>query len=336
MMSSTPDATPPLRLGTRRSKLATVQAQWVADELTAVTGRAVQLVPLSSAGDESSAPIATFGSTGVFVTALRDALLRGEVDFVVHSFKDLPTAPEPGLRLAAVPVREDPRDALVWRDGNIRLDALPAGTRIGTGSPRRGAQLLALAPDVEVVPVRGNVDSRLAMVTSGDLDGVVLATAGLSRLGLLSPAVNPFPADTLVPAPAQGALAVECRTGDHAVAAVLARIDHAPTRAAVDAERTVLRELDAGCTAPVGAYAEWLPAPDGDARLLRLTGLVAAADGSAVLRRSATGEGDTPIDLGGRVAAALLAAGAATVLAADSPHGAPADPRTPPRVPQPH
>ncbi|MEU5261122.1 hydroxymethylbilane synthase [Amycolatopsis sp. NPDC021455] len=333
MTNSTPD-TPPLRLGTRRSKLATVQAQWVADEITAATGRPVRLVPLSSAGDESSAPIATFGSTGVFVTALRDALLRGEVDFVVHSFKDLPTAPEPGLRLAAVPVREDPRDALVWRDGEIRPAAVPAGTRIGTGSPRRGAQLLALAPDVEVVPVRGNVDSRLAMVTSGALDGVVLATAGLARLGLLSPAVTPIPADTLVPAPAQGALAVECRAGDDAVAAVLARIDHAPTRTVVDAERTVLRELDAGCTAPVGAYAEWVSG--GDARRLRLTGMVAAPDGSAVLRRSATGTGDAPADLGGRVAAALLAAGAATVLGAASPHGTPADPRTPPRVPQPH
>jgi hydroxymethylbilane synthase len=324
---------PTLRLGTRRSKLATVQAQWVADRLSAASGRAVCLVPLSSAGDESSAPIATFGSTGVFVTALRDALLRGEVDFVVHSFKDLPTAPEPGLCLAAVPVREDPRDALIWRDDSVGPGTLPAGARIGTGSPRRAAQLLALAPDTRVIPLRGNVDSRLAKIPAGELDGVVLAMAGLSRLDLMNARVSPFEPQDLVPAPAQGALAVECRAGDQAVIDALATIDHPPSRTLVRAERAVLRELDAGCTAPVGAYAEFVLAPDDGKPVLRLEGLVATPDGSSVLRRTLTDAPDAPEDLGGQVAAALLASGAASLLAVPA---ATADPRTPPRVPQPH
>jgi hydroxymethylbilane synthase len=316
---------PALLLGTRRSALAQTQAQWVADTVTATTGRRVRLVTMSSAGDESSAPIASFGSTGVFVTALREALLRREVDFVVHSFKDLPTAPAPGLRIAAIPVREDPRDALVWSGAPTSIAELPAGARIGTGSPRRAAQLLARNPHLRVLPLRGNVDSRMAKLRGGELDGIVLALAGLNRLGLADEAVVPLPCTELVPAPAQGALAIECREQDTHTTDVLARVDDRMTRTAVSAERAVLRALDAGCTAPVGAYTEFTTDQDGSTRL-RVTGLVATPDGRIVLRRRAAGAPVDAEDLGVDVAKALIAAGASALLADSSA----VDPRTPP------
>jgi hydroxymethylbilane synthase len=316
---------PALLLGTRRSALAQTQAQWVADTITATTGHRVRLVTMSSAGDESSAPIASFGSTGVFVTALREALLRREVDFVVHSFKDLPTAPSPDLHIPAIPVREDPRDALVWPGRPTPIAELPAGTRIGTGSPRRAAQLLAQNPHIRVLPLRGNVDSRMAKLHSGELDGIVLALAGLNRLGLTDETVVPLPCSELVPAPAQGALAVECRAEDDHTTSVLAQVDHLPTRNAVSAERAVLRALDAGCTAPVGAYSEFFANQGGTPRL-RVVGLVATPDGEIVLRRRATGAPAEAENLGVDVAKALLAAGAKSLL----DDSAAVDPRTPP------
>ncbi|MFC6881381.1 MULTISPECIES: hydroxymethylbilane synthase [Actinomadura] len=321
----------PLLLGTRRSKLAVAQATWAADRVTAATGRAVRLVPLSTEGDESDAPIERFGSTGVFVTALRKALLAGEVDFVVHSCKDLPTAPEAALRLAAVPAREDPRDALAGPAGLPgSLDALPPGAAVGTGSPRRAAQILARAPHVAVVPLRGNVDSRLARTATGELDAVVLAMAGLSRLGRLGEVAAPLRPDIVLPAPGQGALAIECRADDPATASVLATADDPPTRLAVTAERAFLAGLDAGCTSPVGALAT--PA---NARGLRLDGLVAAPDGSTVLRSAATATVETRAEataLGERLARALLADGGAALLT--TPAGtAAADPRTRPDRP---
>ncbi|MGH3548672.1 MAG: hydroxymethylbilane synthase [Pseudonocardiaceae bacterium] len=325
-MSSPTTSAPPLRLGTRRSKLALTQARWVADALSTTAGHTVQISPMSSDGDASSEPIAAFGSTGVFVTALREALLRGEVDFVVHSFKDLPTTPDPRLHVAAVPVREDPRDALVWRDGTMRPNDLPAGARIGTGSPRRAAQLRALAPEVRVIPLRGNVDSRLAKIVHGEVDGVVLAMAGLCRLCLCRTDVTPIPFDKLVPAPAQGALAVECRAGDIATLDILSTVDHEPSRVRVEAERAVLRALNAGCTAPVGAHAE-LVLDRRSARMLRLDGIVAALDGSTIVHRRAIGHPDDALELGQSVADALLAAGAGPLLR--TPVSV-ADPRTAP------
>jgi hydroxymethylbilane synthase len=314
--------TAPLRLGTRRSRLATAQSQLVADALTAATGRPVELVPVTTYGDTSRAALATIGGTGVFVSALREALLAGQIDFAVHSLKDLPTGQPADIMLAAVPPREDPRDALVARDG-LTLGELPAGARIGTGSPRRAAQLRALGYELEVVDVRGNVDTRLGFVTAGDLDAVVLARAGLVRIDRLDAVTEVLDPLQMLPAPGQGALAVECRlagevanvdTDDAAVSAALARLDDPSTRAAVTAERELLAALEAGCSAPVGALAE---VAEGDAGPeIYLRGVVAAVDGAASIRLSATGPLDTAASLGRGLAADLLAEGAADLMGA--------------------
>lgn len=303
-------ATVPLRVGTRRSALALAQARGIARQLTAL-GTNPELVEVTTDGDRSSAAVADLGGTGVFVTTLREQLLRGEVNVAVHSLKDLPTAPAPGLVIAAVPPRADPRDVVVSRDGQL-LSALPAGARIGTGSPRRTAQLRALRPDLEIVAVRGNVDTRLALVERGEVDAVVVAHAGLSRLGRLDAVTETLGVDRMVPAPGQGALAVECRADDAAVAAVLGQLDDPPTRAAVTAERTVLTMLRAGCTAPVGAYAVTSSDP-ATASDLTLDAVVAALNGD-VVRMSATGPLDAAEQLGRDVATQLLAAGAADLL----------------------
>ncbi|MEZ0166354.1 hydroxymethylbilane synthase [Kineococcus sp. LSe6-4] len=260
-----------LRLGTRRSALATTQSSWVADALRR-DGSQVELVEVTTHGDVNRAPLAQIGGTGVFVSALRDALLAGEVDLAVHSLKDLPTAAAEGLALAAVPEREDPRDALVA--AGRTLAELPAGARVGTGSPRRQALLQDLRPDLEVVAIRGNIDTRLGYVASGELDAVVLAAAGLARIGRAAEVSEFFAPATFVPAPGQGALAVECRAGDEEVRAALARLDVPAVRRAVAAERQVLASLEAGCSAPVGAYA--------DDRTLHVA--VQAADGALVRR----------------------------------------------------
>ena len=304
-----------LRLGTRRSALATAQSQQVADEITARTGRAVELVPVTTFGDTSREALAQIGGTGVFVSALRDALLAGEIDLAVHSLKDLPTADAEGITLAAVPPRQDPRDVLVARDG-LTLGELPAGATVGTGSPRRAAQLRALGYGLEVVPVRGNVDTRLRLVADGTVDAVVLARAGLARLGRLEAATEVIDPLQMLPAPGQGALAIECRAPENAdtgsVAALLAVLDDAATRHVVTAERTLLAELEAGCSAPVGAYGE---AADGEhVPELYLRAVVSAVDGSASVRLSATGPLDEAARIGRDLAAALLAEGAADLM----------------------
>ena len=302
-----------LRLGTRASQLATTQSQAVADAITAASGIPVQLVPISSAGDRSAAAIAQLGGTGVFVTAIRQALLEGTVDVAVHSYKDLPTLPEPGLTIAAVPPREDPRDALVARDG-LTLGELPPGAKVGTGAPRRVAQLRALGLGLEVVPIRGNVDTRLARVVPGDLDAVVLARAGLTRLGRLSAVTETLDPLQVLPAPAQGALAVECRGDDERTRQLLAALDDAGTRACVVAERTTLAALEAGCSAPVAAYAELAEGEDGPELFLRAS--VTAVDGSDGVRGSVTGPPDAAERLGRELAAELLDRGAAELMAA--------------------
>lgn len=303
--------TAPLRLGTRRSALATAQSTMVATALTERTGRSVELVPVTTYGDTSRAALAQIGGTGVFVGALRDALLSGEVDAAVHSLKDLPTADPDGIRLAAVPTREDPRDALVARDG-LTLGELPAGARVGTGSPRRAAQLRALGLGLEVVDIRGNVDTRLGMVADGRLDAVVLARAGLARLGRLDAATEVIDPLQMLPAPGQGALAVECRASDTTTADQLGTLDDAVTRLAVGAERTLLAALEAGCSAPVGAYGE---AADGEhVPELYLRAVVSAVDGSASVRLSATGPLDEAARIGRDLAAELLAEGAADLM----------------------
>ena len=299
-----------LRLGTRGSTLALAQSGAVADRIRTELGRDVELVRIQTEGDVNSAAIAQIGGTGVFVTALRDALLAGQVDLAVHSYKDLPTAPAPGLVIAAVPVREDPRDALVARDG-LTIGELPAGARIGTGSPRRTAQLLGLGLGHEVVAIRGNVDTRIGQVRSAKLDAVVLARAGLARLGRLAEATEVIDPLTMLPAPAQGALALECREDD-VLGAVLAALDDPDSRLAVQAERSMLAALEAGCTAPVGALAQVAEGEDGMEIYLR--GLVAAVDGTDAVRLSATGPTSEAAEVGRRLAAELLDLGAADLM----------------------
>ena len=293
---------PVLRLGTRKSPMALAQSGHVARLIAARAGRQVELVGLTSFGDVTLAHLPGIGGTGVFASALRESLLHGEVDLAVHSLKDLPTAPVPGIVLAAVPARDDPRDALVGRDG-AKLADLPAGAVIGTGSPRRAAQLRLLRPDVRPVPVRGNAGTRLAKVACGELDAVVLARAGLARIGALDKVSEVFETDAMVPAPGQGALAVECRDGAGGLAALLGRVDDPPSRAAVTAERTVLAVLAAGCSAPLGAYAT-------GTGTLQLTAVAIAEDGTTAVRASASGPAAQPARLGRQVAAELLRQGA--------------------------
>ncbi|MFF4582845.1 hydroxymethylbilane synthase [Streptomyces sp. NPDC001389] len=310
----------PLRLGTRRSKLAMSQSGHVAEAVRAVTGRPVELVEITTYGDVSRENLAQIGGTGVFVTALRDALARGEVDFAVHSLKDLPTTQPDELVIAAMPKREDPRDALVARDG-LTFEQLPDGARVGTGSPRRMAQLHAYAKGlgrrIECVAIRGNVDTRIGFVRDGELDAVVLAAAGLNRIGRGDEATDLLSVDNVLPAPGQGALAVECLASDAELIAALGQLDDPHTRAAVTAERALLAALEAGCSAPVGALADLLA--DGQTvNEMRLRGVVGTLDGSTLVQLSTTGpvpqSYDEAMALGRELADEMLAKGAAGLM----------------------
>lgn len=299
-----------LRIGTRGSHLALTQAGTIRDALVAA-GAQAELVVVRTAGDASAAPVEQIG-VGVFTAALREALVADEVDVAVHSYKDLPTAPDPRVTLAAVPLREDSRDALVARDGLV-LGELPAGARVGTSAPRRAAQLRALGLGFDVVPLRGNIDSRLAKVADGQLDAVVLARAGLSRVGRLAEITESFDPVQMLPAPAQGALALECRAGDEDIARLLSTLEDSSSRATVEAERALLAALEAGCTAPVGAVAEVVESLTDDGRVIEeisLRACAAALDGSEVLRASGVGAVQDPQALGRAVAAELLELGA--------------------------
>ncbi|MBQ1049986.1 hydroxymethylbilane synthase [Micromonospora sp. C51] len=303
---------PPLRLGTRGSKLAMAQSGHVAEALTARTGRPVELVEVVTAGDRSSAPVHRLG-VGVFVSALRDALVAGTIDFAVHSYKDLPTATAAGLHIAAVPPRQDPRDALIARDGRT-LAELPPGAVVGTGALRRIAQLHALGMPLSVTPIRGNIDTRLARVLGpeADLDAVVLARAGLARIDRSDVITETLDPMLMLPAPAQGALAVECRVDDPDLVELLALLDHAPSRAAVTAERAMLATLEAGCSAPVAAYAELAEGENGDEIYLR--GAVISPDGTHEVRLSRTGTPADAAEIGKALAAELLDLGADSIL----------------------
>ncbi|MFD6090737.1 hydroxymethylbilane synthase [Oerskovia sp. NPDC060338] len=288
-----------IRVGTRGSALATTQTGLVARRIEQLTGHPVEIVRIRTEGDVRSGSLASMGGTGVFVTALREALLDGRCDVAVHSLKDLPTGAAEGLTLVT-PERENPRDVLCARNG-WTLETLPRGARVGTGSPRRAAQLLAVRPDLDVLDIRGNVDTRLARALGpdADLDAVVLAYAGLSRLGRLDAVSEVIDVRVMAPAPGQGALGVEVRTADLSplssfdllpdggtrqpldLAEVVAGLDHLPTRLAVLAERALLARLEAGCAAPVGAHA----VVEDDQ--LRLSAVVARLDGGQVLTHSA-------------------------------------------------
>lgn len=300
-----------LRLGTRGSALALAQSGQIAEALTAATGETVELVEIVTDGDRSSAPVPELG-VGVFVSAIREALHGKEIDFGVHSYKDLPTAPRDGLTIAAVPTRDDPRDALISRDGAL-LAELGPGVRVGTGAPRRVAQLHALGRGLECVPIRGNVDTRLRKVADGDVDAVILATAGLRRLGRVAEATEILDPLLMLPAPAQGALAVECRAADTSLIELLGCLDDEHTRAAVTAERSLLAALEAGCSAPVAALADVSESDDG-AWEIYLRGAVFSPDGTFALRLSGTGTLTDAPGVGSRLAAELLAEGADHVL----------------------
>ncbi|MFJ5561576.1 hydroxymethylbilane synthase [Streptomyces sp. NPDC093250] len=309
-----------LRLGTRRSKLALAQSGQVADAVSQVTGRPVELVEITTYGDVSREHLAQIGGTGVFVAALREALARGEVDFAVHSLKDLPTTQPDALVVAAIPVREDPRDVMITREG-LKLTDLPRGARIGTGSPRRMAQLNAYARshgmEIETVPIRGNVDTRIGYVHKGELDAVVLAAAGMNRIGRSDEVTDFLSVDTILPAPGQGALAVECTADNADLIAALAELDDPLTRAAVTAERSLLAALEAGCSAPVGALADLLP--DGQVvKEMRLRGVVGSTDGATLVQLSTTGPvpetHEAAMALGRELATEMLAQGAAGLM----------------------
>lgn len=314
-----------VKIGTRGSKLALSQTGQITDQLSAVGGFVAEIIPVKTDGDVLTGPLSQMGGTGVFAAALRDTLLNGGVDVAVHSLKDLPTAAVPGLTLGAIPVRADARDALCSRDG-LKLAELPVGSTVGTGSPRRAAQLLAARPDLVIVDIRGNVDTRLARVPGlpgnpdvervegkvADLDAVVLAAAGLGRIGRLDTVTEFLDSDIMLPAPGQGALALECRTADADLNGVLGQslnaVDDHDTRLAVTAERALLARLEAGCSAPVGALAHR------KGSMLYLETVVVSLDGTRSLRVKKATDGLTSVGatlLGIELAEELLAGGAA-------------------------
>jgi hydroxymethylbilane synthase len=315
-----------LILGTRGSKLALAQSEMIAARLRALhPGLAVELQIISTKGDRVlDVALSAVGDKGLFVKELEQALLDREVDLCVHSCKDLPSLIPPGLAIAAFPERADPRDVLVVPDtaaGRGGLDALRHGAVVGTSSLRRGCQLRALRPDLELRDVRGNVDTRLRKLAEGQYEALVLATAGVVRLGLLGAdgrlvsdgaafRAYPIPADLMLPAVAQGTLAIECRADDAATLAFLAPLDHAPTRATALAERAFLRRLEGGCQVPIAAHATL----EGDRVALR--GLVGSLDGVAVVRGELAGEPGDAERLGAELAEDLIARGAGEILAA--------------------
>ena len=289
-------------IGTRGSHLATTQSGHVRDALGEV-GHPAELQIVTTSGDLSQAPVERIG-VGVFTSALRDALFTGEVDIAVHSFKDLPTADEPRAHMV-VPARADSREALIARDG-LTLAELPRGARVGTSAPRRISQLKAIRPDLDIRPLRGNIERRMSYVENGELDAIILAYAGLVRGGYGDRPTEVFDPQVFMPAPAQGALAVECRTDDAAARAAIDKLADASATAESTAERSVLATLEAGCTAPVAATAM----RNGDKVALRAG--VFALDGSRQLVEEA--EGTDPAELGRRVAEALLERGAAALM----------------------
>lgn len=295
-----------IRIGTRGSELATTQAGHVRDALIAL-GQPAELVIVKTAGDHNRHdPVEKIG-VGVFTQALRHALRENVCDIIVHSFKDLPTVPEHDMVVASVPQRVDPREVLISR-GHTPLMDLPEGAKVGTSAPRRVSQLRAVRPDLEILPLRGNIETRMGRVAE-DLDAVVLARAGLERTGRLDAAAESLDVDVLMPAPAQGALALECRSADQHIVEILQRLDDRASHAQAIAERAVLNELEAGCTAPVAAHST--VTEDGE---LTLRAGVFAVDGSRQLVETVTGPLDRADALGRQVARALLERGALEVM----------------------
>jgi hydroxymethylbilane synthase len=302
---------PSVRLATRRSALALAQTQLVADALAAAwPGLEVEIVPVVTLGDRRRDVATTeLGGKGVFTAGVQEAVLDGRADLAVHSAKDLPALQAPGLVLAAVPRRADPRDVLVANHPVAGLDDLPPGASVGTGSPRRVALLRWLRPDLEVMPIRGNVDTRMRKVRSGELDAAVLAAAGLERLGLGDEPAAPLDPESFTPAPGQGCLAVEAREDDTRVLGLVSAITHRPSRIALRAERAFLATLGGSCTLPAGAILS--ERPNG----IEIQGFLSAADGKGLIRERLAGPRDDPESLGQVLATRLLASCAPEVRA---------------------
>lgn len=307
---TSPDLPRSIRVGTRGSRLARWQADWVASALRERSpGLAVELVEIKTHGDrDRNSPLAAIGGTGLFTKEIQRALLDGTVDVAVHSLKDLPTRGPDGLALAAVPGREEVADALIAPE-HRRLDALPAGASVGTGSVRRRAQILHMRPDLDVRAVRGNVETRLNMALEGKLDAVLLAWAGLHRLGLHAHVTQRLEPPTMLPAVGQGALGIECRADDAPTRALLALLDDPAAHAAVVAERRALAELEGGCMIPMAAWGRM-----GDDGRLLLDASVFAPDGRRGISAALDGDSADPDDLGRRVAQALRDQGADEIL----------------------
>ena len=297
-----------IRIGTRASVLALAQAASVADALRA-RGHEVDVLPMRTEGDRlASARLAAVGGKGLFVREIEDALLAGQIDVAVHSLKDLPAELPDGLTLVAFPAREDPRDVLVSRAGGGLKD-LPSGAVIGTSSPRRAALVRSERPDLVIEPLRGNVDTRLRKLGSGDCDATVLAAAGLRRLGLDPPHSEPLPVDVFVPAVGQGVLGLEGRVDDDRIRTALAALDDATTRACALAERAFLRRLGASCVTPVAAHARWSD------RTVAMDALVVSEDGQRILRQRGVARSEDAASLGRQLADELLTTGAAALVA---------------------
>lgn len=299
-----------LIIGTRGSALALWQAEHVKARLEMLQpGQRFELRRIRTEGDEiTNVPLSRFGSRGVFVKEIEAALLAGEIDIAVHSLKDLPTQTPPGLVLAAIGEREDPRDVLVTRHG-LPLAALPAGAVIGTSSPRRAAQIKAFRADLVTADLRGNLDTRLKKAERGDYDGVVLAAAGIHRLSASERIVEYLPVEVSMPAVGQGALAVETRESDDEVISIVRCLDHSQTRSSVTSERAFMKALGGGCQAPAGALAVV------EGGTLRVSGAVVSLNGQRILRAEAIGKPEAAVALGEQLALALLAEGAADILA---------------------
>ena len=295
-----------IRIGTRGSKLALWQAEWVAGELQQL-GYSVELIVITTQGDTSTLSLSQVGGQGLFTKEIQRELLAGRVDVAVHSLKDLPTIPIEGLSLAAVPLRETTADCLISRGGE-EFEALPSGASVGTGSSRRGAQLRAWRPDIEIADIRGNVDSRLKKLQEKQYDAIVLAAAGLQRLGLTEHITQRLPEERMLPAVGQGALGLECRSDDSVTAEALRELDHFASHAAVAAERSLLKSLLAGCLAPVAALGQV------DGQQLKLRGRVISLDGQQVLESQVTGSAEHAVALGEQLAEQLRDQGAAEVI----------------------
>lgn len=294
-------------IGSRGSQLALWQANWVKDRLTAA-GNQVEIKVIRTTGDRlPTVALSRSGTKGLFIKEIEEALAEGDVDIAVHSLKDLPTDQPKGLHVAAVPEREDARDVFISRSGRS-LAELPSGSQVGTGSLRRQSQLRCLRGDLEIVPVRGNIDTRVRKLDQGEYDALVLAAAGLRRLGFEGRIVGYFSMDEMCPAVGQGALAIETRQGDTRIESAVKPLDHAPTHRAVRAERATLRHLGGGCQVPIAAHAL------AEGEQLRLLGVVASLDGNQVIRAAAVGSIEDPEALGGEVARDLMAQGVRAIL----------------------